>query len=776
MTPDEIRALAVERYGYPFTPTDAGLLLFKDGRIAVDIFGPSKGLVRDTATGEEWSLVDPAPAPPAAAEPVVEVPPAAEPAPPTPLEGQDDGATSTSRARQRGRPTKAKTATKMRSKAKANGADPEPVAKALCEPDPMPEAKAEPADDGADPDQDENGEAEPVEESVEIDEPDFVQAPSPDPDSAVVERNGFRLVRRQVKGFRPGLYRAVEIKAKGGEGETVTELKWIWFASLLEVLALARTAASEGWSVVLRLADPDGVEKRIAMPMGDLDADNSAWRQRLRNAGLQLAPGREAKTALEAYLLTWGSTQRALSVAVSGWRGETAMMFVTPDRTIGPAVEPVIFVGGAGPSKMNVAGTVEDWRDRVAALCVGNPYLVFFTAVSFAAPLPYFSGEPGGGFHLVGSSSVGKTTALIVAGSPWGGGGRHPERGFTETWRVTDNGLEGIAQRHNDLPLILDEIGEARAEQISNIVYMVANGQGKGRAQQDGTARERGGWRTLLLSSGEKTLQTLVGEIHRMPKAGLDIRLLNIPIPDGRPLGLLDDLHGFTTPEEFVHALRDRATRCYGAAGIAYLERLIEIGADALKDRIAADARAFIARHDLGDAHGQVKRAATRFALVETAGTLATEVGITGWHESEAPQAADVAFHLWLGQRAGVGDAEIERAIEQVRLYIQKYGISRFQPVGVEHGDDPRIVQRAGFRKMQSDGSWEYLVLTEVWEREVCPGFDAPTVVRALAARGLAVLGKDRPSNSWWIKDKTQRGYHLLPAILTGGPEEDEEE
>lgn len=445
-----------------------------------------------------------------------------------------------------------------------------------------------------------------------------------------------------------------------------------------------------------------------------------------------------------------------------------SMVFVTPAKTVGPARgEEVIFVGGAGPSNMNIAGTAGDWRDRVAVLCVGNPYLLFFTAASLAAPLLYFSGEPGGGFHLVGSSSVGKTTALIVAGSPWGGGGRHPERGFTDTWRVTDNGLEGIAQKHNDLPLLLDEISEARADQISNIVYMVCNGQGKGRAHQDGSARERGMWRTLLLSSGEKTLQTLMGEIRQPPKAGLEIRLLNIPIPDGRPLGMFDRLHDAEAPEAFAAVLRDRATTTYGAAGIAYLERLINVGRESLKRRIESDARAFIVRHGLDSAHGQVKRAAARFALVETAGCVATEADLTGWPEDEVRNAVDTCFALWLGQRNGIGDAEIEAGIAQVRCFIEAHGMSRFQFVG----DTAPVVNRAGFRRRRSEpaGPWEYLVLSGAWTGDVCRGRDPSAIYKALCARGMALPGKDTINVRWSVGGEKIRGYHLLPGIIGEG-------
>lgn len=62
--------------------------------------------------------------------------------------------------------------------------------------------------------------------------------------------------------------------------------------------------------------------------------------------------------------------------------------------------------------------------------------------MAFAASLLQPLGEESGGFNLYGGSSMGKTTAQIVAGSVWGGG---TLSGFVRSWRATLNGVEGMA-------------------------------------------------------------------------------------------------------------------------------------------------------------------------------------------------------------------------------------------------------------------------------------------------------------------------------------------
>ena len=96
-------------------------------------------------------------------------------------------------------------------------------------------------------------------------------------------------------------------------------------------------------------------------------------------------------------------------------------------------------------------GTLDEWRDTVGKYCIGNNKLLFAVSLAFAAPLLNPLNVENGGFHIFGPSSCGKSTALRVAASVYGG----PD--YITTWRATDNGLEGTAAAHNDTLLIMDE-------------------------------------------------------------------------------------------------------------------------------------------------------------------------------------------------------------------------------------------------------------------------------------------------------------------------------
>src|SRR5215212_7415825 len=131
-----------------------------------------------------------------------------------------------------------------------------------------------------------------------------------------------------------------------------------------------------------------------------------------------------------------------------------------------------------------------------------------------------------GGFHPKGSSRSGKTVTLRIAGSVWGGGG---VLGFARAWRATANGLEGVAEAHNHALLCLDEMGQVDAREAGEIAYMLANGTGKGRAGRDGSPRRSAQWQLVFLSTGELSLAEKMAEVGKAPKAGQEVRLVEIP-------------------------------------------------------------------------------------------------------------------------------------------------------------------------------------------------------------------------------------------------------
>ncbi len=562
-------------------------------------------------------------------------------------------------------------------------------------------------------------------------------------------------------------------KEKEDKDTGATIVEWQWLCSRLEVAADTRSANNEDWGRLLVVTDKDGKLHDWAMPMSMTAGDGTAYRERLLSLGLVLSSTRHAREWLAEYIQTARPEGKARAVNRLGWAGRA---FVMPDATIGDTggERLLLQTSGGGAHAFRTAGTLAEWRQHVAAPCAGNSRLVLALSAAFAAPLLYLTGAESGGYHFRGKSSGGKTTALVVAGSVWGGGGL---KGYIKSWRATDNGLEGVAAGHCDALLCLDELSQVDAKAAGTAAYMLANGSGKSRAGRGGESREAAEWRLLFLSNGEISLADKLSEDGkgRRVAAGQAVRVIDLPADAGAGLGLFENLHGATSGDSFSRQLKDACGQFYGTAARAFLEAItgkIEQTAEA----VAAFSNDFVARHVPAGADGQVSRAAARFALVAAAGELAIRVGVVPWQAGEASNAAARCFLDWLAGRGGTGAAETTAGIAAVRRFIELHGESRFTRWGdgqSDAGDNPlrATVNRAGFRRAAADGGTEYYILPEVWKTEVCAGHDAVTVAKTLVAAGMLKVGSDgklQTNNRLPGTAKPVRCYHVLPSIQGG--------
>lgn len=280
-----------------------------------------------------------------------------------------------------------------------------------------------------------------------------------------------------------------------------------------------------------------------------------------------------------------------------------------------------------------------------------NSRLVFVVSCAFTGPLLHLVGMESGGYHFRGDSSTGKTTVLRGSASVWGG----PD--FLQRWRTTDNGLEAIAAQHSDLCLIMDDLIQVDSKVAAAIVYMLANGQGKLRANRLGYARPRVEWRLVFLSTGEIGLAEHVEQAGRRSRAGQEVRLLDLPADAGAGLGVFEELHGHGSGALFSKVLEHAACSYYGTAGPAFVQKIID-DRDTVIDIVKELQKQFAREHVPADASGQAHRAAVRFGLVGAAGEIASHFGVTAWPEGAALQAAEACFQAWLQVRGGAGDLE----------------------------------------------------------------------------------------------------------------------
>lgn len=545
-----------------------------------------------------------------------------------------------------------------------------------------------------------------------------------------------------------------------------------WVCAPLEVIACVRDPSNRGWGKFVEFADPDGVTHREIIADELLSGDGAELERKLRGWGLQIAPKR--RNSLLEYLITSRPKQRARVTGRTGWHeGETGMVFVLPDRSFGDAGEVWLYDDAGQPAaNFKGRGTLDDWRREVGARCAGNSRLVFAVSVAFAAPLLHVAEMESGGVHFVGGSSGGKTTLLRIASSVCGG----PD--YMGRWRATDNGIEGGAQQHCDALLALDELAQIDPKVAGETAYMLANGDGKARAQRAGGMRATARWRLLFLSAGEIGLAQHMAEAGKQAKAGQEIRIAEIQADAGKGLGVFEEIHGETNGADFARAL-DRALRqYYGTAFPAFLDALVRQQSE-IADTLKEARKAFARRYLTEDASGQARRVADRFGLVGAAGELATKMGITGWKGGAAILAAGACFESWLSQRGGEGNQEERAMLAQVRGFLERHGEGRFTDWGRSVAKDdhaPRVQNRAGWRRrvegkssLPDEATTEYLVYPTVFKEEVCKGFNASAVAKLLAVRGYL---KTEPSGGKLAPkfkppgESHQRMYHVLPSIF----------
>jgi len=230
-------------------------------------------------------------------------------------------------------------------------------------------------------------------------------------------------------------------------------------------------------------------------------------------------------------------------------------------------------------------------------------------------------------------------------------------------------------------------------------------------------------------------------------KGGAAVRLVNIPADAKAGLGVFECLHNAESPRVFADDLRDAATRTFGSPLREFIRRF-SLDWDTELEQAKRDVAEFVRKFCPPAAAAEVGRALGRFALVAAAGEMATRFGVTGWKPSEARRAALRCFQDWVEDRGGVGQADIEAGVRQVRSFIATKGPSRFQSIIQEF--DPRgnelrerIHERAGFWK-EEDGERFYLIFTDVFTDEVCRGFNSQMVLEELEKRKLLVKGDGR--------------------------------
>ena len=217
---------------------------------------------------------------------------------------------------------------------------------------------------------------------------------------------------------------------------------------------------------------------------------------------------------------------RTTCVSSCGWHsldgGDAAPVFMAPDLV--EHEREIVFDDRMGRATVAGLGTKGDADTHLQALrdiveqSTAAAVVVF---ASLAAPALKRLDAPNFAVHLFGDSSRGKSTMLRAAASIFGDPFDHA---WVASWNSTQVGLETRAHILSDLPFCVDEAGVAEDRARTAAVYMLVNGVGRARGQKDGGLRSMLGWRTTVLSTGEREL------VADDANTGAQIRVLQCPV------------------------------------------------------------------------------------------------------------------------------------------------------------------------------------------------------------------------------------------------------
>ncbi|MEZ5941212.1 MAG: DUF927 domain-containing protein [Planctomycetaceae bacterium] len=253
-------------------------------------------------------------------------------------------------------------------------------------------------------------------------------------------------------------------------------------------------------------------------------------------------------------------------------------------------------------------GDFNRWLEAIAIVQPCARVLMTFYA-SLATPLLHVVNAPNFVVSLDGRTSVGKTTAQMLAASVWGNpvlhaGDHHP---VMRSWDTTPIFIERAAALCNGIPIIVDDTKVAKdTSQIVDTVYRITNGGGRGRGSVRGLAATRG-IRTIMISSGEEPITSFSRD------GGSHARVVGLW---GSPFS------GHADPVNGVIDLRELISENYGHAGPRFVQYLVDNQNDwpEWRDSYTEARRRYT---QLAGTNTVASRMASYFAVLELAGHLA---------------------------------------------------------------------------------------------------------------------------------------------------------
>ena len=170
-------------------------------------------------------------------------------------------------------------------------------------------------------------------------------------------------------------------------------------------------------------------------------------------------------------------------------------------------------------------GCLVGWKAAVEKYVYGRGFMELALAIGAVAPIAHIllmdnevSEVPL--YALIGDSSSGKTTSLILCASIW------YSSKMVSDFNCTQNAFTAQLSRNRGIPMLIDEASAVPDWNFTNLLYNLPKGCSKLRCSNDGSLRERHYFSGAIVFTGEKSL------FEQSDKnRGVDARMLEFNLP-----------------------------------------------------------------------------------------------------------------------------------------------------------------------------------------------------------------------------------------------------
>ena len=283
-----------------------------------------------------------------------------------------------------------------------------------------------------------------------------------------------------------------------------------------------------------------------------------------------------AKSVLE-YLL-WAKTDNTIPVHYAhkhlGWYykdGERTNTYLL-NEVIGKDIQSTYI----GEYNLKSKGNVGDYITFIKKELECNAYLQLALTLGLTAPVLGILAESIDAenlfINLSGNSSTGKSSALMLAMSPWGKCTVSSGNGsLVKSWSSTENALLKTISSSGiqGFPIAFDEAGTNNIKNMNTMIYKFCSGVDKARLNRDSLLQKNETFRTVLLSSGEIRI------LDQMKEKTVGSTVIRLTEFNDFP---------WTDSAEQSNRIKKFLTRNYGTFGKLFIEELIQYDEDDIID------------------------------------------------------------------------------------------------------------------------------------------------------------------------------------------------